>query len=71
MDVVLASRDSVALDATAMRLIGLEPSRAQHLVLTAQQGLGRMDAPAIEVDGDFDRLKTASSRRSSTGRSRP
>lgn len=58
MDVVLASRDGVALDATAMRLIGLEPSRAQHLVLTAQQGLGRIDAGAIEVDGDFARLKT-------------
>ena len=58
MDAVLASQDGVALDATAMRLIGLEPSRARHLALTAQQGLGRMDAGAIEVDGDFERLKT-------------
>src|SRR2546425_6757727 len=58
MDVVLASRDGVALDATAMRLIGLEPARAQHLVLTARQGLGRIDADSIEVDGDFEGLKT-------------
>jgi uncharacterized protein (DUF362 family) len=41
MDVVLGSRDSVALDATGMRLIGLEPTRSRHVVLTAQAGLGR------------------------------
>lgn len=59
MDVVLASRDGVALDATAMRLIGLAPERARHVVLTARQGLGRMEASDIEVDGDLERLATA------------
>ena len=58
MDVVLASEDAVALDATAMRLIGLRPELARHVVMTAQQGLGRMEEPAIEIDGDFDRLAT-------------
>jgi len=53
MDVILASQDSVALDAAAMRLIGLEPSRARHVVLTAEQGLGRMDAERLELDGDW------------------
>jgi uncharacterized protein (DUF362 family) len=56
LDVVLASRDSVALDATAMRLVGLEPSRARHLVLTAEANLGRMLEEAVSVDGDFDSL---------------
>ncbi len=58
MDVVLASRDSVALDATAMRLIGLEPSRSRHVVLTSEAGLGRIAARDIHVDGDFARHAT-------------
>jgi uncharacterized protein (DUF362 family) len=58
MDLVLASRDSVALDATAMRLVGLEPSRSRHVVLTAHAGLGRMTPDAIEVDGDWTRHAT-------------
>jgi len=55
MDVVLASQDSVALDAAAMRLIGLEPSRARHVVLAAEQGLGCLDAERIELDGEWAR----------------
>jgi len=54
MDVILASTDSVALDATAMRLVGLDPPRARHVVLTAKQNLGRMEANQIEVDGDWN-----------------
>jgi uncharacterized protein (DUF362 family) len=53
MDVILASQDSVALDATAMRLIGLEPQRARHLVLAAQQKLGSFEPRGIAIDGDF------------------
>ncbi len=53
MDVILASQDSVALDAAAMRLVGLEPSRARHVVLAAEQRLGRMDAERLELDGDW------------------
>jgi uncharacterized protein (DUF362 family) len=58
MDVVLASQDSVALDATAMRLIGLTPERSRHVVLTGQAGLGRMSERDIRVDGDFARHAT-------------
>ena len=58
MDVILASLDSVALDATAMRLIGLDPERSRHVALTAQRGLGKMDARDIEIDGDFHRHAT-------------
>lgn len=53
MDLLLASRDSVALDATCMRLAGLDPERCQHLMLTAQKGLGQWQEDAISVDGDF------------------
>jgi uncharacterized protein (DUF362 family) len=55
LDVILASSDSVALDATAMRLIGLDPARSTHVVLTAQAGLGRSEPEEIEVDGDWAR----------------
>ena len=58
LDVILASRDSVALDATAMRLAGLDPARSRHVVLTARQGLGRIRPDEITVDGDFDRHAT-------------
>jgi len=55
LDVLLASRDTVALDATAMRLVGLDPRRARHVRLAAEQGLGRMAAAGIAVDGDWER----------------
>lgn len=55
LDVVLASRDAVALDATAMRLVGLDPGRARHVAIAAKQGLGRFSAAEIEVDGDWQR----------------
>ena len=58
LDVILASRDALALDATAMRLVGLEPTRARHLVLAAEQGLGRIRKEEIEVDGDWERHAT-------------
>jgi uncharacterized protein (DUF362 family) len=53
MDLLLASRDSVALDATGMRLAGLDPLRCQHLMMTAEKGLGQWRQEAIRVDGDF------------------
>lgn len=53
LDLVLASRDPVALDATAMRLVGLDPGLARHVVLSADQGVGRMAEEAIVVNGDF------------------
>ncbi len=58
LDVILASRDAVALDATAMRLVGLEPGHARHVVLAAEQALGRMREEEIEVDGDWQRHAT-------------
>jgi len=53
MDLLMASRDSVALDATGMRLAGLEVERCQHLMMTSAKGLGQWRQEDIRIDGDF------------------
>jgi uncharacterized protein (DUF362 family) len=58
LNVLLASRDPVALDATAMRLIGLEPATSRHLVHAQHIGLGTLAREEIEVDGPFADLRT-------------
>ena len=59
MDLLLASRDSVALDATAMRLVGLDPRRCEHVVYAADRlHLGRWKESEIQVDGDWKRHAT-------------
>jgi uncharacterized protein (DUF362 family) len=58
LDLVLGGRDAVAVDATAMRLVGLDPARARHVVMAAEAGLGHFPADEIEVDGDWEGLKT-------------
>lgn len=58
LDALLASRDAVALDATAMRLVGLRPERCRHVSLAAQRNLGNFRASEIAVDGPWDRIAT-------------
>jgi uncharacterized protein (DUF362 family) len=58
LNVLLASRDPVALDATGMRLIGLEPSTSRHVAHAQQIELGTMSREQIAVDGPFAELKT-------------
>jgi len=58
LDVLLASRDPVALDATAMRLIGLEPATSRHVVHAERIGLGCLSEAQITVDGPFAELRT-------------
>lgn len=58
LDVLLASRDPVALDATGMRLIGLEPQTCKHLVHASRIGLGSYRAGEVAVDGPFAELRT-------------
>ena len=64
MDYLLASRDPVALDAAAMRFVGLEPLAARHLVLAAEAGLGEiaserivLDGPVVRWERDFEPAK--------------
>lgn len=42
-DLVLASSDLVALDATAARIMGFEPNSIPHLLAAADRGLGTLD----------------------------
>jgi uncharacterized protein (DUF362 family) len=58
LNVLVASRDPVALDATAMRLIGLEPNTSKHIVHAAEIGLGHLSIAKIDVHGPFTELRT-------------
>lgn len=54
LDTVMASQDIVALDAAAMRFVGLDPATAEHVVHAADIGLGRMGEEEIEIDSDVE-----------------
>jgi len=58
LDLVLASRDAVALDATSMRLVGLDPAKARHVAIGGRRGIGHFAPEEIEVDGDWKALST-------------
>jgi uncharacterized protein (DUF362 family) len=58
LNVLLAGRDPVALDATGMRLIGLDPATSAHVVHAQAVGLGTFEESAVAVDGPFAELKT-------------
>jgi uncharacterized protein (DUF362 family) len=58
LGVLLASRDPVALDATAMRLIGLNPATCKHLSHAQRFGLGTWSEAEIDVDGPLAELST-------------
>jgi uncharacterized protein (DUF362 family) len=58
LNVLLASRDPVALDAAGMRLIGLVPATSRHLVHAASIGLGRIRDDQVVIDGPFAELQT-------------
>jgi len=58
LDLLLASRDAVALDAAAMRLVGLDPQQARHVTMAAAQGLGHVQAEEIVLDGPWEQHRT-------------
>ncbi len=58
LDLILAGQDGVALDATCMRLIGLNPNLSKHVVFAAKQNLGHIEAQDIVVDGDWQKHAT-------------
>ncbi|UCF90893.1 MAG: DUF362 domain-containing protein [Desulfobacterales bacterium] len=58
MNLILAGKDLVAVDATCARLIGYDPAETLLTVNAAARGLGVMDADQIEVVGEpLDRVK--------------
>lgn len=58
LDVILVSKDVVALDCVSSRLIGIDPYEVKHLILANQKGFGNIDAKEIVIDGHFERFKT-------------
>jgi hypothetical protein len=57
LNVLLASRDPVALDATGMRLLGLGPVTSRHVLHAQGIGLGTAAAEAIAMDGPFAEVR--------------
>ena len=51
MDLILAGKDLVAVDATCARLIGYDPSETLLTVNAAKRGIGVMDEDEIEMVG--------------------
>lgn len=49
MDLVVASSDVLAADATACRLMGLEPQQVPHLRIAAERGLGCIEEERLSV----------------------
>jgi uncharacterized protein (DUF362 family) len=49
---ILASRDPVALDAVAARLMGFDPDAIEHIQVCAERGLGVGDFEKIELIGN-------------------
>lgn len=58
LGIILGSTDPVALDATAMRLVGLDPHSSRHVVMASERGLGAIDESNVEIDGDFEGYRT-------------
>ncbi len=56
-NLVVGGTDEVAVDATSMRLVGLDPYSSGHVRLAGERGIGAIAAGDIAIDGDFDRLK--------------
>lgn len=55
-DLVLASTDFVALDATAARIMGYDPEKISHICRCARAIPGAVRKEDIDVVGDFDQL---------------
>jgi uncharacterized protein (DUF362 family) len=55
LDLMLGSSDPVALDASAMRAVGLDPGLCRHVVLAGERGLGNFSEQDIEILGDAAR----------------
>jgi uncharacterized protein (DUF362 family) len=53
-NVILASRDQVAIDAVAAKLMGFDPMAIRYLALAHEAGLGVARPEEIEIVGDVD-----------------
>jgi len=51
METIVAGRDVVAVDATASRLMGIDPHEINHIIMAHERGLGEIDGLEIVGDG--------------------
>ena len=58
-NLLVGGTDEVAVDATSMRLIGLDPYSSGHVRLAAERGIGAIAEGDIGIDGDFEKLRVA------------
>jgi uncharacterized protein (DUF362 family) len=58
LNVLLCSRDPVALDAAGMRLIGLDPAVCRHVEHAQASGIGEFAEEKVALDGPFAEVKT-------------
>lgn len=56
-NILLASDDQVAIDATAAKLMGMDPLSIKFIRLAHERGLGCGDPRDIEIVGDVDAAK--------------
>jgi uncharacterized protein (DUF362 family) len=49
MKSLLISTDWVALDAAGAKMMGLEPSKIEHLAITAEMGIGKIDLTTLNI----------------------
>ena len=52
MDLIIAGRDVVAVDATGCRVMGIDPSEIYHIRRAYEKGFGEMRQEAINVVGN-------------------
>ena len=52
MNIVIAGRDPVAVDAVGATVMGISPSEVKHLLLAEEKGLGTSDLNQIEIVGE-------------------
>jgi uncharacterized protein (DUF362 family) len=53
LGIILGSSDAVALDSTAMRLVGLDSTKSRHVLMAHEAGLGKFYENEIELDSDI------------------
>lgn len=52
MDLIMAGKDVVAVDATACRIIGIDPFEIHHIRRAYEKGLGEINQDKIEIVGN-------------------
>ena len=58
MNIVMAGRDPVAVDAVGAAIMGIPPREVKHLLLAEKKGLGTCDLNQIEIVGEpMERVK--------------